>query len=132
MSGVNKAIVVGHLGKDPEVKFTTGGSAVCNFSIATTEKFKDKSGANQERTEWHRIVVWGKLAEICGEYLKKGSQAYVEGILRTREWEKDGIKRYSTEINATTVQFLGGGKSKTSPESYAPPASEPTTEDIPF
>lgn len=107
--GVNKAIIVGNLGKDPEVRFTPGGQAVANFTIATNESWKDKSGAQQERTEWHRIVVWGKLAELCGEYLKKGRQAYVEGRLQTREWtDKEGKKNYTTEIVANQVQFLGG------------------------
>ena len=107
--GVNKAIIVGNLGKDPEVRFTPGGQPVANFTIATNESWKDKNGQQQERTEWHRIVVWGKLAELCGEYLKKGRQAYVEGRIQTREWnDKEGKKNYTTEIVANTVQFLGG------------------------
>ncbi|MEN9796360.1 MAG: hypothetical protein RL653_56 [Pseudomonadota bacterium] len=106
---VNKAIVIGNLGKDPEVRFTPGGQAVANFSIATNESWKDKNGQSQERTEWHRIVVWGKLAELCGEYLKKGRSAYVEGRLQTREWtDKEGKKNYTTEIVANQVVFLGG------------------------
>ena len=106
---VNKAIVIGNLGKDPEVRFTPGGQAVANFSIATNESWKDKNGQTQERTEWHRIVVWGKLAELCGEYLKKGRSAYVEGRLQTREWnDKEGKKNYTTEIVANQVVFLGG------------------------
>ena len=106
---VNKAIVIGNLGKDPEVRFTPGGQAVANFSIATNESWKDKNGQAQERTEWHRIVVWGKLAELCGEYLKKGRSAYVEGRLQTREWtDKEGKKNYTTEIIANQVVFLGG------------------------
>ena len=108
--GVNKVILIGNLGKDPEVRFTPSGAAVANFNIATNESWTDKSGQKQERTEWHRIVVWGKLAELCGEYLKKGRQAYVEGRLQTREWnDKEGKKNYTTEIVAQTVQFLGGG-----------------------
>ncbi len=108
MAGVNKAIIVGHLGSDPEVRYTQGGQAVASFNIATSETFNDKNGERQERTEWHRIVAWGKLAELCGEYLKKGRQAYVEGRLQTRQWDdKDGNKRYTTEIVAQTVQFLG-------------------------
>ena len=106
---VNKAIVIGNLGKDPEVRFTPGGQAVANFSVATNESWKDKNGQAQERTEWHRIVVWGKLAELCGEYLKKGRSAYVEGRLQTREWtDKEGKKNYTTEIVANQVVFLGG------------------------
>jgi single-strand DNA-binding protein len=107
MASVNKAIVVGNMGSDPEVKFTPGGQAVANFSIATTDKW-EKDGQKQERTEWHRIVVWGKLAELCGQYLRKGRQVYVEGRLQTREWQdKDGNKRTTTEIVAQGVQFLG-------------------------
>lgn len=108
MAGVNKVIALGNLGADPEVRFTGGGQAVCNFRLAVSESWKDKEGKKQERTEWFAVVVWGKLAELCGEYLKKGRQAYVEGKLQTREWEKDGQKRYSTEIVASTVVFLGG------------------------
>jgi single-strand DNA-binding protein len=108
--GVNKVILIGNLGADPEVRFTPGGQAVANFRIATNESWVDKQGQKQERTEWHRIVAWGKLAELCGEYLKKGRQAYVEGRLQTREWtDKEGKKNYTTEIVANTVQFLGGG-----------------------
>lgn len=108
--GVNKVILIGNLGADPEVRFTPGGQAVANFKIATNESWIDKSGQKQERTEWHRIVVWGKTAENCGEYLKKGRQVYVEGRLQTREWtDKEGKKNYTTEIVATSVQFLGGG-----------------------
>ena len=106
---VNKAIVLGNLGQDPEVRYTQGGQAVASFSVATSETFNDKNGERQERTEWHRIVAWGKTAELCGEYLRKGRQVYVEGRLQTRNWEdKDGQKRYTTEIVAQNVQFLGG------------------------
>src|SRR4051812_15717279 len=107
--GVNKVILIGNLGADPEVRFTQGGQAVANFRIATTDSWKDKNGQQQERTEWHRIVVWGKLAELCGEYLKKGRQCYVEGRLQTREWtNKDGQKQWTTEVVAQQVTFLGG------------------------
>jgi single-strand DNA-binding protein len=107
--GVNKAIVIGNLGSDPEVRFTPSGQAVANFRIATNESWTDKNGQKQERTEWHRIVAWGKLGERCGEYLAKGRQCYVEGRLQTREWtDKEGKKNYTTEIVATNVQFLGG------------------------
>jgi single-strand DNA-binding protein len=107
--GVNKVILIGNLGADPEVRFTPGGQAVANFRIATSESWTDKNGQKQERTEWHRIVVWGKLAELCGEYLKKGRQCYVEGRLQTREWtDKENRKNYTTEVVATAVTFLGG------------------------
>jgi len=107
--GVNKVILIGNLGADPEVRFTPGGQAVANFRIATSETWNDKNGQKQERTEWHRIVVWGKLAELCGEYLKKGRQCYVEGRLQTREWtDKENRKNYTTEVVANSVVFLGG------------------------
>jgi single-strand DNA-binding protein len=107
---VNKVILVGRLGQNPEVRYTPSGAAVANFSIATNESWTDKSGQKQERTEWHRIVVWGKLAELCSQYLSKGRQAYVEGRLQTRQWQdKDGQTKYTTEVQAQTVQFLGGG-----------------------
>lgn len=106
---VNKVIILGRLGQDPELKYTPGGMAVCNFTLATSESWADKAGQKQERTEWHRIVVWGKLAELCNQYLTKGRQAYVEGTLQTRSWDdKSGQKRYTTEINAKTIQFIGG------------------------
>src|SRR3954468_18712933 len=107
--GGNKVILVGNLGADPEVRFTQGGQAVANFRIATTESWTDKNQQKQERTEWHRIVVWGKLAELCGEYLAKGRQCYVEGKLQTREWaDKEGKKNWTTEVVANQVTFLGG------------------------
>lgn len=111
---LNKVMLIGHLGSDPELRYTQGGAPVCNFKLATNEKW-EKDGKNHERTEWHKIVVWGKLAEVCEKYLKKGRQAYIEGKLQTREWEdKDGGKRYTTEVNALTVQFLGGEGGKSS------------------
>ena len=108
--GVNKAIIVGTLGQDPEVKYTANGSAVVNISVATNETWKDKAtGENQERTEWHRIVMFGKLAEIASQYLKKGSQGYFEGRIQTRKWQdQSGNDRYSTEIVANEMQMLGG------------------------
>lgn len=107
MSGVNKVILVGRLGQDPELKYTPSGKAVCNMSLATSEEWNDDSGKKNERTEWHRIVVWGKLAELCDQYLKKGRQAFIEGSLQTRSWDdKNGVKKYTTEINARGVQFL--------------------------
>lgn len=110
MSGVNKVILVGRLGNDPEIRYTQQGVAVTNFNIATSENWVDKAGLKQERTEWHRIVVWGKMAETCSQYLAKGRQVFVEGRLQTRQWEdKDGGKRYTTEVVAATVQFLDRG-----------------------
>ncbi|OFS73916.1 single-stranded DNA-binding protein [Pseudomonas sp. HMSC08G10] len=110
--GVNKAILVGTCGQDPEVRYLPNGNAVTNISLATSEQWTDKrSGQKVERTEWHRVVLFGKVAEIAGEYARKGSQIYIEGKLRTREWEKDGIKRYSTEVHVDingTMQLLGG------------------------
>lgn len=109
--GINKVILVGNLGNDPDVKYTQGGMAITRISLATTSVRKDKDGNQQERTEWHRVVFFGRLAEIAGEYLRKGSQVYVEGTLRTREWEKDGVKRYTTEIVVDIngqMQLLGG------------------------
>jgi len=109
MAGINKVILVGHLGQDPEIRYMADGTAVTNFSIATSESWKDKqTGEKKERTEWHRIVAWRALGEICGKYLSKGRQVYVEGKLQTRSWEKDGTTRYTTEIVASDVQFLGG------------------------
>lgn len=109
MASVNKVILVGNLGRDPEVRYMPNGEAVCNFSIATTDSWKDKSGAKQERTEWHNIVMYRKLAEIAGEYLKKGSTTYIEGRLQTRKWQtKEGQDRYTTEIIADQMQMLGG------------------------
>jgi single-strand DNA-binding protein len=107
MASVNKVILVGNLGRDPETRYMPDGGAITNISVATTEQWKDKNGEKQEKTEWHRVAFFGKLAEIAGEYLKKGSQVYVEGRLQTREWEKDGVKRYTTEIIANQMQMLG-------------------------
>ncbi len=108
MAGINKAIIVGHLGRDPEIRYMQDGTAVANFSVATTETWKDKQiGEKKERTEWHRIVAWRQLGELCGKYLAKGRQAYVEGKLQTRSWEKDGTTHYTTEIVASDIQFLG-------------------------
>ena len=107
--GINKVILVGNLGNDPETRFMPNGTPVTNISIATSESWKDKqSGQQQERTEWHRIVFFNRLAEIAGEYLKKGSKVYIEGALRTRQWDKDGQKHYSTEIIANEMQMLDG------------------------
>ena len=109
MASVNKVIVLGNLGADPELRYTNSGTAVASFRVATSERWNDKNGESQERTEWHRIVAWDKLGEICGKYLKKGRSVYVEGRLQTRAWEdKEGNKRYTTEIVARTMQMLGG------------------------
>ena len=119
MASVNKVILVGNLGRDPEVRFMPNGEAVCNFSIATTDSWKDKAGAKQERTEWHNIVMYRKLAEIAGEYLKKGRPVYLEGRLQTRKWQtKEGQDRYTTEIIADQMQMLGGKDSGGSNASY--------------
>lgn len=107
MASVNKVILLGNCGRDPEVRYMPNGEAVCNFSIATTDRWKDKSGQQQEKTEWHNIVMYRRLAEIAGEYLKKGRPVYIDGRLQTRKWEKDGVTRYSTEIIADSMQLLG-------------------------
>jgi single-strand DNA-binding protein len=124
MASVNKVILVGNLGRDPETRYTTGGDPITNVSIATTDTWKDKNGEKQEKTEWHRVAFFGKLAEIAGEYLKKGSQVYVEGRLQTRKWQdKEGQDKYTTEIVADRMQMLGsragGGAGASSGE---PPA----------
>jgi single-strand DNA-binding protein len=139
MAGVNKAILVGRLGKDPEIKYTPSGTAIANFTMATSENYKDKDGQKQERTEWHKIVAFGKLAEICGEYLAKGKQVYIEGRIQTRSWDdKDGNKKYMTEIVANTMQMLGKPDAAASPSQTAAAegssAQEPSVveEDVPF
>ena len=154
MASVNKVILIGNLGKDPEVRYTASGEAMCNLSLATTESWKDKSsGEKKELTEWHRISFFGKLAEIAGQYLKKGSQIYVEGSLRTRKWtDKEGQERYTTEIRGDQMTMLGsrqgmgapagggGGGYDSEPTDYAPapaknkpkPSFEDRGDDIPF
>ena len=142
MASVNKVILIGNLGRDPEVRYLPSGDAVANFSVATTEKWKDKSGEMQEQTEWHRISFFGRQAEICGEYLRKGSQVYVEGRIQTRDWEdKEGNKRQTTEIIALSMQMLGrrgeGGGPSMSDESQARggedlPQSSGADDEIPF
>ena len=109
MASVNKAIIIGNLGKDPEVRYTQSGRAMARFSVATTETWMDRDNSRQERTDWHNIVVWGKQAETCGQYLSKGRQVYIEGSIRPRSYEdKEGNTRYTTDIEAQRVQFLGG------------------------
>ena len=143
MASINKVILIGNLGRDPEVRYTQGGSAVANLNLATNEVWKDKNGERQERTEWHRVVVWGRQAEIAKEYLTKGRQIYVEGSLQTRQWEdKDGKKRYTTEIRCQRFVMIGGREEARgeAAASGAPQASEPpmpddmaySDEDIPF
>jgi single-strand DNA-binding protein len=131
--GVNKVILVGNLGKDPELRYTASGTAVAKFSIATSETFTDRQGAKQERTEWHRITAWGKLAEICGQYLSKGKMVYIEGKIRTEKYEKDGVTKYSTEIVADTMRMLGGGRGEREAEApFSPPEGGVPEDDIPF
>src|SRR5512138_592795 len=144
MASINKVILIGNLGRDPELRYTQGGQAVANFTLATNERFSTKDGDKQERTEWHRIVAWGRTGELCAQYLSKGRSVYIEGRLQTREWEdKEGQKRRTTEIVAQTVQFLGGrdgagsGPRSAGAGSDAPPsdyegASPPPADDIPF
>ncbi len=138
MAGVNKVILIGRLGKDPEVRYTGNGTPVASFTIATSESWTNKDGEREERTEWHRIVAWRKLAEICGEYLAKGKQVYIEGRLQTREWEdREGMKRWTTEITAQNMQMLGSQGDRVRPdEPPLPPAPEESTvaedDDIPF
>lgn len=151
MAGINKVIIVGNLGKDPELRYTPQGQAVVNFPVATSESWTDKGGQKQERTEWHKIVVWGKLGELCSKYLSKGRKAFIEGRLQTRAWDdKDGQKRYTTEIVASNVQFLdsagasasggdrsfqgGGTSSEADPFGQAPDFEQggASSEDIPF
>ena len=128
MASINKVIIIGNLGKDPEMRTFPSGDAVANVTIATTDKWKDKqSGEMREATEWHSVVFNGRLAEVVGQYLRKGSQVYVEGSLRTRKWEKDGVTRYSTEIRADQMQMLGGrqdggGKEQSTSHGYGQPA----------
>jgi single-strand DNA-binding protein len=141
---VNKAIIIGNLGRDPEVRFTPSGRAVAKFSVATTEKWTDQQGQKQEKTEWHNIVVWGKQAETCGQYLSKGRQVFVEGRITNRSYDdKDGNKKYITEIIARDVRFLGGGGQGGAPrdagfsaphgeDASTPPDTSGGDDDIPF
>ena len=126
MVGVNKVILIGNLGKDPELRYTPGGQPTANFSLATTERWTDKNGQRQEKTEWHNIVAWGKLAELVNQYLKKGRPVYIEGRITNRSWEdRDGNKKYRTEIVANQIQFLGSGpgSAPAGNESYTPQES---------
>ena len=140
MASVNKVILVGHLGRDPELRYTPSGTAVANFTLATHDAWTDKAGEKQERTEWHRIVVWGKQAEIVGEYLAKGKQVFIEGSLQTREWnDREGNKRQTTEIRAQRVIMLGRGEGRAegagpgrAAEMDAPAEPQMNEDDIPF
>lgn len=140
---INKVILIGNLGADPEIRYTQGGTPVVNFRIATTERWKDKDGQQQEQTEWHNIVAWRRLAEICGEYLSKGSRVYIEGKLQTRKWQdQNGNDRYSTEIVANEMKMLSPKGAGAGGDSYGssgggfndfPPEPPPTTgDDVPF
>lgn len=138
MASVNKVILIGNLGKDPELRYTPGGQAVASFPLATSEKWRDKEGVMQDNTEWHNIVVWGRQAETAKEYLAKGRQVYIEGRIQTRSWDdKDGNKRYTTEVVAQRVQFLGsrgqggGGGSEMPSDSPQPDLTE-EDDDLPF
>ena len=141
MAGINKVILIGNLGKDPELRYTPSGTAVASFSLATSEKWKDRDGNMQDKTEWHNIVVWGRQAEIAKEYLAKGRQVYIEGRIQTRSWDdKDGNKRYTTEIIAQRLNFLGsrgdqggGGSSSDAPPEAPPPGDlGAEDDDLPF
>jgi single-strand DNA-binding protein len=142
MSGVNKVILVGNLGVDPTLRYTENGTAVANFTLATSQKFTDKQGEKKTQTEWHRIVAWAKLAEICNEYLKKGKQVYIEGRLQTRSWDDNGTKKYTTEVVANNLQMLGRASDAPSepPPTEVPPAEQPVPsgaaagedDDLPF
>jgi single-strand DNA-binding protein len=130
MASLNKVMLIGNLGRDPEIRHTQAGSAVATLSVATNERWNTAEGEKAERTEWHRVVAFGKLAEICGQHLTKGRTVYIEGRLQTRSWEKDGDKRSATEIIASSVLFIGGnGKGASTPSSEPPPAKD---NDIPF
>jgi len=146
MASYHQTLIVGNLGRDPETRFLTSGDAVTNFSVAVTEKFKSKDGTAKERTTWYRVNAFGKLAEICGEYLKKGSQVMIVGKMQARKWEKDGVERESWELRADTMQMLGGnrdggqgGNRESAPEQKEPAHSASTggafgnmDDDIPF
>lgn len=138
MASVNKVIVLGNLGRDPELRHTSGGKAVATLSVATNEQWTDQSGERQERTEWHRVVVWGRQAESCAQYLAKGRSVFVEGRLQTNKWQdRDGNDRYTTEIVGDRIQFLGGPSAEPSDSAEPAPAgmateAAPADNDIPF
>ena len=130
MKGVNKAILVGAVGKDPDMKSTADGMQIANLSVATSESYKDKSGNKVENTEWHRVSAFGKLADIIGQYVTKGSRVYIEGKLRTRSYDKDGTKFYTTEIVASELQMLGGGEQKPAKQKGGTNYPEPIADDF--
>jgi single-strand DNA-binding protein len=136
MAGLNKVILVGNLGADPEMRYTASGTAVAKFSLATSRKFTGKDGQKQEKTEWHRIVAWGKLAEICGQYLSKGKQVIIEGRIEYGSYEKDGVKHYTTDIVAENMQMLGTPGGRGQDREPEPPFGQPQggtpDDDIPF
>ena len=134
MAGFNRVILIGNLGGDPETRYTAGGTAVCKFSMATSRKFTGKDGQKQEKTEWHRIVAWGKLAEICSQYLAKGKQVMIEGRIEYGSYEKDGVKHYTTDIIAENMLMLGGSgnRSQESEPRFEPPEGGVPDDDIPF
>jgi single-strand DNA-binding protein len=136
MAGVNKAILIGNLGSDPELRYTAGGTAVAKFSLATSRKFTGKDGQKQEKTEWHRITAWGKLAEICGQYLSKGKQVYIEGRIEYGSYEKEGVKHYTTDIIAENMNMLGspgqGNRAQEPEPGFGPPEGGVPEDDIPF
>ena len=135
MASLNKVMIIGNLGRDPEVKFTGTGQAVCSFSLATDESYKDKAGEKVERTEWHNVTLWGKLAEIAGEYLSKGKTCYIEGKLQTRKWQdKDGNDRYTTDIVGERMQMLSAKGEHTTPKGASQHEEPPFNSDdyIPF
>lgn len=133
MGSLNKAMIIGRLGQDPEVRYTQSNTAVANLSIATSERYKDSSGEWKENTEWHRVVAWGRLAEICQEYLKKGSQVYIEGPIQTRQWEdREGQTRYTTEIKALTLTMLDskGSRDEKADAPSKPDSSQPVSSNV--
>jgi single-strand DNA-binding protein len=133
--GVNKVILIGHLGADPELRYTASGMAKAKFRIATNESYTDRQGNRQERTDWHSVVAWGKTAEICGQYLSKGRQVYIEGRLRPNTWEKEGVKQYSYDIHVDNVELLGSGRGperEVMEPPFPPPEGKPPEDDFPF
>lgn len=129
---INKVHLIGNLGRDPETRHTQAGDPVCSFSIATTKRWKDKNGDQQEKTEWHNITAWRGLAEVCAQYLQKGSQVYIEGELETQSWEKDGEKKYRTHIIAREMKMLGKKREGVTQQEAPPPQGGDFSDDIPF
>ncbi len=134
MASLNKAMLLGNLGQDVELRHTGGGTAVCNLSVATTDRIKDSEGNYNDKTEWHKVICFGKTAENCSKYLSKGRTVFVEGKIQTRSWEdKDGVKKYSTEVLAQSVNFIGGGKDENKPKAESKPQQQNIpNDDVPF